>query len=62
LCRQHGISETSLYNGRSRYGGLEVSDANRLRALEEQHRKLKKLLAEAHLGMAALKDIVLGKF
>ena len=56
LCRQHGISETTLYNWRSRYGGMEVSDAKRLRALEEENRKLKKLLAEAHLDMAALKS------
>jgi len=62
LCRQHGISETTLYNWRSRYGGMEVSDAKRLRALEEENRKLKKLLAEAHLDMAALKDIASGKF
>ena len=62
LCRQHGISETTLYNWRSRYGGMEVSDAKRLRALEEENRKLKKLLAEAHLDMGALKDIASGKF
>ncbi len=43
LCRQHGISETTLYNWRSRYGGLQVSDAKRLRSLEDENRKLKKL-------------------
>ena len=62
VCRQHGISETTLYNWRSRYGDMEVSDAKRLRAVEEENRKLKKLLAEAHLDMAALKDIASGKF
>ena len=62
LCRQHGISEATLYNWRSRYGGLQVSDAKRLRSLEEENRKLKKLLAEAMLDNAALKDIASGKF
>ncbi len=62
LCRQHGISEATLYNWRSRYGGLQVSDAKRLRSLEEENRKLKKLLAEALLDHAALKDIASGKF
>ena len=62
LCRQHGISEATLYNWRTRYGGLQVSEAKRLRSLEEENRKLKKLLAEAHLDISALKDIALGKF
>jgi putative transposase len=62
LCRQHGISEATLYNWRSRYGGLQVSDAKRLRSLEDENRKLKKLLAEAMLDNAALKDIASGKF
>lgn len=62
LCRQHGISEATLYNWRSRYGGMQVSDAKRLRSLEEENRKLKKLLAEAMLDNAALKDIASGKF
>ena len=62
LCRQHGISEATLYNWRSRYGGMQVSDAKRLRCLEEENRKLKKLLAEAMLDNAALKDIASGKF
>jgi putative transposase len=61
-CRQHGVSETTLYSWRSRYGGLQVSDAKRLRSLEEENRKLMKLLAEAHLDLAALKDIASGKF
>lgn len=62
LCRQHGISEATLYNWRNRYGGMQVSDARRLRSLEEENRKLKKLLAEAMLDNAALKDIASGKF
>ena len=62
LCRQPGISEATLYNWRTRYGGLQVSEAKRLRSLEEENRKLKKLLAEAHLDISALKDIALGKF
>ena len=62
LCGQHGISEATLYNWRSRYGGLQVSDAKRLRSLEDENRKLKKLLAEAMLDNAALKDIASGKF
>jgi putative transposase len=62
LCRQHGISETTLYNWKARYGGMQVSDAKRLKALEEENRRLKKLLAEAMLDNAALKDIASGKF
>ncbi len=62
LCRQNGISEATLYNWRTRYGGLQVSEAKRLRSLEEENRKLKKLLAEAHLDISALKDIASGKF
>ena len=60
LCRKHGISEATFYAWRSRYGGMEVSDARRLKALEEENRKLKRLLAEAMLDNAALKDL-LGK-
>jgi putative transposase len=62
LCRRHAISEATLYNWRSRYGGMQVSEAKRLRSLEEENRKLKKLLAEAMLDNAALKDIASGKF
>jgi putative transposase len=57
LCRQHGISEATLYNWRAKYGGMTVPDARRLKALEEENRRLKKLLAEALLDNAALKDI-----
>jgi len=62
VCRQHGISGTTLYNWKARYGGMQVSDAKRLKALEEENRRLKKLLAEAMLDNAALKDIASGKF
>ena len=60
LCRKHGISEATLYNWNAKYGGLEVSDARRLKGLESENAKLKKLLAEAMLDNAALKDL-LGK-
>jgi putative transposase len=56
-CRKHGISEQTFYNWNSKYGGLEVSEARRLRALEDENRKLKKLLAETMLDNAMLKDL-----
>jgi putative transposase len=61
LCRKHGISEATFYNWRSRYGGMEVSDARRLKGLEDENRRLKKLLAESMLDVATLKE-ALGKF
>ena len=60
LCRKHGISGATLYNWRSRYGGLEVSEARKLKSLEEENRKLKKLLAESMLDVATLRE-ALGK-
>ena len=60
LCRKHGISDATFYNWRSRYGGMEISDAKRLKALEEENRKLKKLLTESVLDVATLKE-ALGK-
>lgn len=60
LCRKHGISDATFYNWRSRYGGMELSDAKKLKALEEENRKLKKLLAESVLDVATLKE-ALGK-
>jgi putative transposase len=60
LCRKHGISDATFYKWRSKYGGMEVSDARKLRALEEENRKLKKLLAESVLDVATLKEM-LGK-
>ena len=61
LCRKHGITEATFYNWRSRYGGMEVSDARRLKSLEDENRRLKKLLAESMLDVATLKE-ALGKF
>ncbi len=60
VCRRHGISDATFYNWKAKYGGMEVSDARRLKALEDENRRLKKLLAESMLDNAALKDI-LGK-
>jgi putative transposase len=60
VSRRHGISDATFYKWKAKYGGLEVSDAKRLKALEDENRRLKKLLAESMLDNAALKDI-LGK-
>jgi putative transposase len=60
LCRKHGMSSASLYGWKAKYGGMEVSDAKRLKGLEDENSKLKKLLADAMLDNAALKDL-LGK-
>jgi len=60
LARKHGISEATLYNWKAKYGDMDVSDAKRLRALEDENRKLKKLLAESMLDAATLKEM-LGK-
>ena len=57
VCRKHGISEATFYKYKSRFGGLEVSDAKRLKVLEDENAKLKKLLAEAMLDLAILKAI-----
>ena len=57
VCRKHGISGATFYKWKAKYGGLEVSDARRLRALEDENRKLKKLLAETMLDIAMLKDL-----
>ena len=62
VCRKHGVSTATFYKYKARFGGLEVSDARRLRTLEDENGKLKKLLAEAMLDNAALKDIASGKF
>jgi putative transposase len=60
VCRRHGISSATLYKWKSKYGGLEVSEARRLKSLEDENRRLKRLLAESMLDNAALKDL-LGK-
>lgn len=62
LARKHGISEATLYNWKAKYGGMEVSEAKRLRSLEEENRKLKKLLAESMLDQAALKELLTKKW
>ncbi len=58
LCRRHGISEATFYNWKAKFGGMTVSDARRLKDLEAENAKLKKLLAEAELDKAALKDLL----
>jgi len=60
LCRRHGISDATFYKWRSKYGGMEVADAKRLKALESENAKLKKLLAEQMMDVATLKEM-LGK-
>ena len=62
LARRHGVSAATLYNWKAKYGGLDVSEARRLRALEEENRKLKKLLAESMLDAAALKELLTKKW
>ena len=58
LCRKHGISDATLYTWRSKYGGMEVSDARKLKALEDENRRLKKLLAESMLDVATLREMM----
>ena len=57
VCRKHGISEATFYKYKAKYGGMDVSDARKLKALEDENAKLKKLLAEAMLNNAVLKDV-----
>ncbi len=57
LCRQGGFSDATFYKWRSKFGGMEISDAKRLKELESENAKLKKLLAEAHLDIDALKSV-----
>jgi putative transposase len=60
LCRKHGLSSPTFYKWKAKYGGLDVSEARRLKALEDENAKLKRLLADAMLDNVALKDL-LGK-
>lgn len=60
LCRKHGISDATFYNWRSKYGGMEVSDARKLKGLEAENARLKKLLAEQMMDVSTLKEM-LGK-
>ena len=62
VCRKHGVSDATFYKWRSRYGGMEVSDARRLKALEEENRRLKKLLAETMLDASTLKEMLTKNF
>jgi putative transposase len=62
LCRKYGISEATFYNWKAKYGGLEVSEAKRLKGLESENAKLKKLLADVMLDNAALKDLLAKKW
>jgi putative transposase len=62
VCRKHGVSSATFYKWKAKYGGLDVSDAKRLRSLEDENAKLKKLLAEAMLDNAMLKDIAAKKW
>jgi len=56
--RKHGVSEATLYNWKSKYGGMDVSEAKRLKQLEDENGKLKKLLAEAMLDASALRELL----
>jgi putative transposase len=62
LARKHGISEATLYNWKARYGGMDVSEAKRLKQLEDENAKLKKLLAEQMLDAAALRELLAKKW
>lgn len=58
LCRRHGISDATFYTWRSKYGGMEVSEARRLKALEDENAKLKRLLAESVMDVSTLKELL----
>ncbi len=62
ICRELGVSEGTFYRWKSKFGGMEVSEAKRLRALEEENRQLKKLLAESMLDQEALKAVLARKY
>jgi len=62
VCRKHGVSSATFYKWKAKYGGLDVSEAKRLRTLEDENRRLKKLLAETMLDNAMLKDIATKKW
>jgi putative transposase len=62
LCRKHGIREATFYNWKSKFGGMDVSEAKRLKQLQDENGKLKKLLADAMLDNAALKDLLSKKW
>lgn len=62
LCRRHGMSEGTFYAWKSKYGGMDVSDAKRLRALEDENARLKKLLAEQMLDASAMRELLSKKW
>ena len=62
ILREHGISQDTYYRWKRKYGGLEVSDAKRLRELEEENRRLKQIVADQSLDLRALKDVVSKKW
>ena len=62
ICRKHGIAKSTFYKWKSKYGGMEVSDARRLKALEDENRRLKSLFADAHLDISMLKSITAKKW
>ena len=62
VCRQHGISSATFYKWKAKYGGLEVSEAQRLRRLEDENRRLKQIVADLTLDNQALKTVVAKKF
>jgi putative transposase len=62
LCRRHGISSATFYAWKAKFGGMDVSDAKRLKALEDENARLKRLLAESLLDQAALKDLLSRKW
>jgi putative transposase len=62
LARKHGLSEATLYNWKAKFGGMDVSDAKRLRALEDENGKLKRLLADAMLDASALQELLAKKW
>lgn len=62
MCRKYGISDTTFYNYKARFGGMNVSDAKKLRALEDENNRLKRMLADAILDNAALKGLATKKY
>ncbi len=62
ICRQYGINKNTLYNWRKKFGGMDVSDAKRLRGLEEENRRLKRIVADLTLDITMLKDVLSKKW
>lgn len=62
LCRRHGVSEQSIYRWKTKFGGMEVSDAKRLRELEDENRRLKRMVADLSLDKQMLEDVLAKKW